>query len=66
MVTTALEVVGLALIAVALGLTFGLGAFIGAAGVAFVVVGIALEGQARPNRADAGDSTSTSSTRSSS
>lgn len=55
MLTTALEVVGLVLIAVALGLTFGLGAFIGAAGVGFMVVGVALEGTERRSSSSSSD-----------
>ena len=62
-VTTALEVAGFALIAAAVGLTFGFGAFLAAAGVAFVVVGIALEGQGR--RAEPDAEPSSGSTRSS-
>jgi hypothetical protein len=46
--TTALEVIGLTLIAVAIGLVFGLAAFLGATGVALVVVGIALESRPAP------------------
>jgi len=42
--TTLLELVGMALIAAALGLAFGLAAFLGAAGCALVVLGVVLEG----------------------